>query len=206
MRALLKDILDFRRFPWLYLAVVIAAGIATASLTLRDALIFNRIDINHGQLWRIWTGHIVHFGWPHYVADGALFLVIGWALERASPLCGRVSLFLLPLIVSATIYWFDPSMNIYGGLSGVNVGLLVFMACRGWQKNWLDWFWPAILGIHVLEVLLEIHNHGTGGGAIRFDNPDIRVATMAHIGGAVYGVAAWGILALRARSKTRAST
>ena len=55
-------------------------------------------------------------------------------------------------------------MNIYGGLSGVNVGLLVFLACRGWQRNLLDWFWPAVLVIHVVEVFLEIHNHGTGGG------------------------------------------
>ena len=203
MRALLKDILDLRRFPWFYLAVFVAAGIVTGSQALRDALVYNRFDINHGELWRIWTGHIVHFGWPHYVADGALFLVIGWALERAHPLFGRLSLILLPLVISATIFWFDPQMNVYGGLSGVNVGLLVFMACRGWQRNWLDWFWPAILGIHVLEVLLEIHNHGTGGGAIRFDSPGIRVATIAHIGGAVYGVATWGLLAQRARTKAK---
>jgi membrane associated rhomboid family serine protease len=94
-------------------------------------------------------------------------------------------------------------MNIYGGLSGVNVGLLVFLACRGWQQNLLDWFWPAILVIHVVEVLLEIRNHGVGGGAIRFDDSSIRVATMAHIGGALYGVGAWGILALRARGTKR---
>jgi rhomboid family GlyGly-CTERM serine protease len=197
MRALLKDILDLRRFPWAYLVVVLAAGIVTASQTLRAALVYNRFDIGHGELWRIWTGHIVHFGWPHYVADGALFLVIGWALERASPVCGRLSLVLLPMVVSASLFWFDPTMNIYGGLSGVNVGLLVFMACRGWQRNWLDWLWPAILGIHVVEVFLEIHNRGTGGGAIRFDDPTIHVATVAHIGGAVYGVVAWGLLALR---------
>ena len=200
MRALLKDILDLRRFPWVYLVVTLSAGIITASPTLRAALIYNRAAIGHGEIWRIWTGHMVHFGWPHYLADGALFLVIGWALERAHPICGRISLILLPLVVSASLYYFDPSMNVYGGLSGVNVGLLVFMACCGWQRNWLDWFWPAILVIHVIEVFLEIHNHGTGGGAIRFDDPTIHVATIAHIGGAAYGVAAWGWVVLRARA------
>jgi len=200
MRALLKDILDPRRFPWTYFVVFLAAGIVTASQTLRDALVYNRYDIAHGEIWRIWTGHVVHFGWPHFVADGALFVVIGWALERSHPVCGKISLIVLPVVVSISLFWFDPSMNIYGGLSGVNVGLLVFMACRGWQKNWLDWFWPAILVIHVVEVFLEIHNHGTGGGAIRFDNPEIHVATVAHIGGAIYGVSAWALLAQRARA------
>jgi len=200
MRALIKDILDPRRLPWTYIVVFLAAGIVTASQTLRDFFVYNRYDIAHGEIWRIWTGHIVHFGWPHFVADGALFVVIGWALERSHPLCGKVSLIVLPLVVSISLFWFDPSMNIYGGLSGVNVGLLVFMACRGWQKNWLDWFWPAILGIHVVEVFLEIHNHGTGGGAIRFDNPEIHVATVAHIGGAIYGVSTWALLAQRARA------
>jgi len=199
MRALLKDILDPRRLPWIYLAVALVAGVVTASSALRTVFVYNRAAIAHGELWRIWTGHLVHFGWTHYLADGALFVVIGWALERSNPLCGKISLILLPMAVCAALFWFDPSMNIYGGLSGVNVGLLVFLACRGWQRNWFDWFWPAILGIHVLEVLLEIHNHGTGGGAIRFDDPSIHVATVAHIGGVIYGVATWGVVA---RSKT----
>jgi len=198
MYALLKDTLDPRRLPWFYLALVLIAGVATALPDLRPGLIYHRGGIAHGEYWRIWTGHLVHFGWPHYLADGALFVVIGWALERSQRYFSWLSLLLLPVAVSAAIYWFDPAMNIYGGLSGVNVGLLVFLACCGWQKNWLDWFWPAILGIHVIEVFLEIHNRGTGGGAIRFDDSSIRVATVAHIGGAIYGVAGWLALSLRA--------
>jgi rhomboid family GlyGly-CTERM serine protease len=199
MRALLKDIFEPRRFPWAYLVIFLGAGVITASSTLRALFVYNRDFIGHGEIWRVWTGHLVHFGWTHFLADGLLFLVIGWALERASPRCGRISLAVLPLVVSASLFWFDPGMLLYGGLSGVNVGLLVFMACRGWQKNWMDWFWPAILAIHVLELVLEIHNHGTGGGAIRFDTPSIHVATVAHIGGALYGVTAWAIIAQQTR-------
>jgi rhomboid family GlyGly-CTERM serine protease len=200
MRELLKDILDPKRLPWLYLVVVLAAAVAVAVPAIRPALVYNRAAIAQGELWRIWTGHIVHFGWPHGLADGALFVVIGWALERSQRSVSHWSLLVLPAVVSASLFWFDPSMNIYGGLSGVNVGLLVFLACRGWQRNLLDWFWPAVLVIHVIEVFLEIHNHGTGGGAIRFDDASIHVATVAHIGGAIYGVSAWGLLALRAHA------
>lgn len=205
MRELIKDILNPRYIPWLYLLVAFSAVLPTAWPELRPYLIYNRIDISHGELWRIWTGHLVHFGWPHYLADGALFIVIGWAFQQSQPSFSRVSLLILPAVVSASIFWFDPAMNIYGGLSGINVGLLVFLACQGWQRNWMDWFWPAILGVHVIEVLLEIRNRGVGGGAIRFDDATIHVATIAHIGGAVYGVTTWGILALLAR-KTKHPT
>jgi len=195
MREQIKDILDPKRLPWLYLAVVAFAAVVVACPSIRPALVYNRAAIAHGELWRIWTGHIVHFGWAHGFADGGLFVVIGWALERSQRSFGRWSLLVLPVVVSASLFWFDPEMNIYGGLSGVNVGLLIYLACRGWQHNLLDWFWPAVLAIHVMEVFLEIHNHGTGGGAIRFDDPAIHVATVAHIGGVVYGVSSWAVLA-----------
>ena len=199
MRALLKDVLQPRRLPWIYLAITIASGAVVTWPEARAALVYHRDAITHGEVWRVWTGHLVHFGWPHYLADGALFILIGWFFERDNRWLGRLSLVLLPVAVCAALYWFDPGMIIYGGLSGVNVGLLVFLACRGWQRDWKDWFWPAILGIHVAEVFWEIHNHGTGGGAIRFDDPSIRVATIAHIGGVVYGVIAWALIAVHAK-------
>jgi rhomboid family GlyGly-CTERM serine protease len=201
MHALLKDILDPRRLPWIYLALVIGSGVIAVFPALRPALVYHRGAISDGELWRLWTGHLVHFGWPHYLADGALFVFIGWAFERSQAALGRISLALLPLAVCAALYWFDPTMVIYGGLSGINVGLLVFLACRGWQKDWKDWFWPAILGIHVVEVIWEARTHGTGGGAIRFDDSSIRVATIAHLGGVAYGVVAWALVALRTRGK-----
>lgn len=197
----IKDILDPKRLPWYYLAIVVVAAVVVAVPAIRPALVYNRNAIAQGELWRIWTGHVVHFGWPHGLADGSLFVLIGWVLERSQRKFSYWSLFLQPIVVSGALFWFDPTMNMYGGLSGVNVGLLVFLACRGWQRDRWDWFWPAILLIHVGELFLEIHNHGTGGGAIRFDDSSIHVATVAHVGGALYGVAAWGVLALHEKSK-----
>lgn len=204
MREQIKDILDPKRLPWLYLAICVVATFAVAIPSIRPALVYNRAAIAQGELWRIWTGHIVHFGWPHGLADGSLFVLIGWYLERTQRTFSYWSLLLQPMVVSAALFWFDPQMNIYGGLSGLNVGLLVFLACRGWHRDRLDWFWPAILLIHVIELYLEIRNQGHGGGAIRFDDSGIRVATIAHIGGALYGVACWGILALQQKEKKTA--
>lgn len=199
MTALIRDILDPKRLPWVHLVTVALAALLVAVVPLRDYFVYDRAAIANWQLWRIWTGHIVHFGWPHGFADGSLFVLLGWYLQRTQKVLSYWSLVILPAVVSLSLFWFDPQMAIYGGLSGVNVGLLVYLACRGWQRNLWDWFWPAILLIHVIELWIEVRYHGTGGGAIRFDNSNIHVATVAHVGGAVYGVAAWGAQALLAR-------
>jgi rhomboid family GlyGly-CTERM serine protease len=205
MREQIKDILDPKRLPWLYLAICVVATFVVAIPSIRSGLVYDREAIMRAEIWRIWTGHLVHFGWPHGLADGSLFVLIGWYLERTNKDFSHLSLLIQPVVVSGVLFFFDPSLNIYGGLSGLNVGLLVFLACRGWHRDRFDWFWPAILLIHVAEIFLEIHNQGHGGGAIRFDNSSIRVATVAHIGGALYGVTSWGILTRREARKKSSS-
>jgi hypothetical protein len=113
----------------------------------------------------------------------------------------RVALLAMPAFISAVIYWFDPEMARYGGLSAVNLGLLLFLALQGWQRNWADWFWPAVLVIYVGEVIFEIVQGGRGGGMIRFDDPAIRVATSAHLASAGYALLAWFVARRRATKK-----
>jgi rhomboid family GlyGly-CTERM serine protease len=158
----------------------------------RDALVYDRVAVAHGQWWRIWTGQLVHFGWPHFVADTGLFLILGWLLEGAWPRLCRLGLLAMPPVICGTIYWFDPATVRYGGLSAVNLGFLIFLACRGWQKNWVDWFWPAVLAVYVGEIILEAKvGHGHGGGMIQFDDSSVHVATVAHLGAAGCGLLLW---------------
>ncbi len=196
-------LLAFNKIPWVFLVI------ATATLaieinyachgTWQERLVYDRGAIANGGWWRIWTGHLVHFGWPHFIADAGLFLILGGLLERDHPLASYASLLGMPLAIALAMYWGDRDMIRYGGLSAINFGLLVFLALQGWQRNWIDWFWPAVLAIYVLEIIFEAHNgRGSGGGMIRFSDPSIRVATMAHVGGAAFGVLLW--LAGRLRS------
>lgn len=195
MRPLFRSLFDPCRIPWTFLVLGFAATVIQLHGSWREALVYQRDDLAAGQWWRIWTGQLVHFGWPHFIADAGLFLILGRLLEWQHPWASRISLLLMPLAITATLYWCDRSMVRYGGLSAVNLGLLVFLACRGWQRNWFDWFWPAVLAIYVGEVVLEsVVGHGHGGGMIQFDDPSVRVATDAHIASAVYGVALWWIV------------
>ena len=193
----LKSLLKPRLLPWLFLPGGVLALAAQTPFGNSSALVYDRAAIVAGEWWRMWTGNCVHFGWLHFALDTGLYFLIGWALVyRYKWWLNAGWLALMPLAVTATIFVFDPSMVIYGGLSGVNVGLLVMLAFLGWQQSWRDWFWPAFLGIHVAELCYEAHLGGQGGGMIRFDDPGIRVATLAHVGGAAFGIVLWGVVNL----------
>ena len=185
------------KLPWAFLAVSLAALVIQLNPAWRDALLYDRPALVRGEWWRIWTGHLVHFGWPHFVADAGLCFILGWLLEPRHPWFSRVSLVVMPAFISAVIWWGDPAMTLYGGLSAVNLGLLLYLAAQGWQRNWTDWFWPAVLAIYVGEVIFEIVQGGRGGGMIRFDNPGIHVATSAHLASAAYALLAWLVAARR---------
>ena len=186
------------QMPWIFLILAVLALVIQLNPTWRDTLIYQRDEI--GQFWRLWTGHWVHFGWPHFVVDVGLFLILGWMLEHRYPRLAVSSLVLMPLFISLVIYFFDSHMHRYAGLSALNLGLLLIIALQGWQRDWRDWFWPAVLVIYVAEIVFEIMSGGSGGGMIRFDDPHVKVATSAHIAGAVYAVCAWLLVRRQARA------
>jgi len=191
-----------RQIPWVFVILAVLALVIQLNPAWRDPLIYQRDQI--GQIWRLWSGHWVHFGWPHFVVDVGLFLILGWMLERRHPRLALSSLVLMPLFISLAIFAFDPEMVRYAGLSALNLGLLLILALQGWQRDWRDWFWPAVLVIYVAEIVFEIMSGGSGGGMIRFDDPHVKVATSAHIAGAVYAVGAWLIGCRKNRNESAA--
>ena len=188
-----------RAYPLLFAAVVVASLVVQLNPGWRGILIYDRSAIGSGEIWRLWTGHLVHFGWPHFIADAGLLAILGHALGRTHACFSRLAFAVMPLFISLCLYVFEPAMQRYAGLSALDLGMLLYLAGRGWQRNWRDWFWPAILAIYVIELGLEITRGGEGGGMIRFDDPSVRVATGAHLAGAAYAVAAWIIARQRER-------
>lgn len=167
----------------------------------RASLLYERAGVAEGQFWRIWTGHLVHFGWPHFVVDAGLLLIVGWFAENRHPWFTRIALVLMPAFISACMFWLEPGMARYGGLSALNLGLLVYVAAEGWRHDRTEWFWPAVIVIYVAELAYEYYRGGQGGGAIRFDDPGIRVATGAHLAAAGYVLLALGAAFLRRRAR-----
>ncbi len=194
-----------RQLPPLVLLLTLVSVVIQLFPAWREALLYDRAALAHGELWRAWTGHFVHFGWPHFVIDTGLLVILGWLMEHRYPWFTRLGLLLMPAFISAAIYFCEPTMARYGGLSAVNLGLLLYAALQGWRRDWTDWFWPAVLLIYIGELVFEYFRGGQGGGAIRFDDPTIHVATGAHLASAAYALLALGVARLT-RGRTAGAT
>jgi rhomboid family GlyGly-CTERM serine protease len=186
-------------FPWFVFAAGLAALVFQFVPAWRIALLYDRDAIAAGEYWRIWTGHLVHFGWPHFVVDAGLLLIVGTFAENRHPIFARVGLLVMPAVISGSMFWLEPDMARYGGLSAVNLGLLLYVAAQGWRRDWTDWFWPAVIAAYIGELAFEYYRGGQGGGAIRFDDPGIHVATGAHLAAGAYALAALGIARFRTK-------
>lgn len=196
---------ELRPISWLTLSAALVSVVIHFIPGSRDLLIYDRGALAADAWWRAWTGHWVHFGWPHLLVDTGLLVAVGWVAERHYPAFFRLGLGLMPPFVSLCMFILEPEMIRYGGLSALNLGILLYIAFRGWRKDWTDWFWPAVILAYVGELLFEHFRGGQGGGAIRFDDPSIRVATGAHLASAAYALLALGVARLVRRPPSLAA-
>ena len=176
-----------RHLPWVFVAVALGAVLLQGSRLLQDLLVYSRTGLHDGHYFVLWTGHAVHFGWKHVIVDAGLFVILGCYL-RLSWAGQLLALLLLPPFIALGMYLTEPSLAFYGGLSGVNVALLVYLCLRSWSEGQHNWVWPTILVLHAVELGFEAFTGGHGGGAIDFDRANISIATSAHVFGAVYGI------------------
>lgn len=183
---------------WLTLFVAVAALAVFAFPSLADAFLYRRTDLAAGQLWRLWTGHLVHFGWQHLAADLAVFLAAGVWLESLTPRTARLFLGLAPAAISGLLFFADPQLAFYGGLSGVAVGLLSLLALVQLRGDHASprWFWPAVLALVALKVGLEAFS---AAPLVASFGPDIKVSTLAHLGGIACALLAWPLARREAR-------
>lgn len=187
---------DRKAFPWATLAIALVAVLALAFQTVSELLIYDRSLIFRGQVWRCWTGHVVHYGFSHLFWDLAVFLPAGCWLERLWPKGGRWFYAVCPLVISMAMLWLDPSLNRYAGLSGLATGVLILLASRqlSGKNNEPAWFWLGVLALVGVKIVLELI---TGAPLVVSGFAGIRTVPLAHIGGVVCGVLFWGIARLK---------
>lgn len=116
--------------------------------SLVSALQFDRTAILGGEIWRLITGNLVHWSPEHFALDVAVFLVVGLLVEPAIRRAYPWLLLAAAASVGLTILLFQPELDLYRGLSGVDsgqfaaaLGIECLMACRQ-KRRWL-WVAPA---------------------------------------------------------------
>lgn len=111
------------RRPWLTLAT---AGVATLLVAappewrLEEALQFDRRAIQAGELWRLLTGHLVHWNAQHAFWDVAVLVLFGAPIEARSRSAWTWLSAAAAISVSAAVYAALPELACYRGLSGID--------------------------------------------------------------------------------------
>jgi rhomboid family GlyGly-CTERM serine protease len=191
---------EHQRIPWVT-ASVVALAIAAwgAPDGVQRALLYERSAVLRGELWRLWSGHLVHFsashlGWNLLVVglSGAWiecsgFRARGWFAAAAPPAIG------LALLVG------EPSLGSYGGLSGVATAAVAFACASEWRRGTGPRsLWCMALALIGLKSAWEYW----GGGPLfaHYALAAVRTVPLSHLSGACIG-AALGFLAGPGRTR-----
>jgi rhomboid family GlyGly-CTERM serine protease len=134
------------RLPVWTLVICTSAMLVFGSAAIQSLLIYDRNAIAHGELWRLVTGNFTHFSTTHLVCDLAAFLIVGTIIEVRgyryfSTLCLSAA-----TLIGVVLYFAEPAMHYYAGLSGVASAAVVYLCLHGLtEKGTWHWLCAAVL-------------------------------------------------------------
>jgi len=120
-----------------------------------EAWVYDRIAIGQGEVWRLVTGHWVHSDSKHALWDiGALGLLAG-LFEKQLQWHLLWALIIGTLGVDIWLWWCDPALQYYCGLSGILNSLLAVGLVQLWRDLHNPLVWITGLGA-ITKIVLEI--------------------------------------------------
>jgi len=114
------------RPPLIAPLLAIAAVVLRALPGVSEHLVFARGGSSLFDLGRLLTCHLVHWSWEHLLWDVAVFAVVGSWCERLDRKAFAIFLALAAIAIPPIVLAADPSLGAYAGLSGIDVGAVVF--------------------------------------------------------------------------------
>jgi rhomboid family GlyGly-CTERM serine protease len=153
------------------------------------ALRYERSALQNGESWRLLSAHWVHLSARHLMLDSA-GLVLLWALYARELRAWEWALVWLAATfgIDAGLWWAQPQLQWYLGCSGLLHGAWAAGAAAQARRHG-RWAW-LMMALLALKLLLE-QRAGTG-----LADPALPVVTVAHLYGAVAGLACYAALAL----------
>lgn len=154
---------------------------------LVDSWRFSRQLVAQGDVWLLFSGHLVHMTWSHWLLNMAgLAIVAFFFSSHARFRQWSVVIIASACVINVGLWWWMPGIHYYLGLSGVLHGLFLYGALR-------EIHYYPVSG-YVLTVLLigkltwEFVNGALPGSE---EMSGGRVLTEAHLLGAIGGVLVW---------------
>jgi rhomboid family GlyGly-CTERM serine protease len=126
---------------------------------LCDFMEFDRAALLRGEIWRLFTGHLVHWSPEHFYLDALVFVAQGIVFE---PKIGRGYAQVLGIAggaIGLTLLVLQSDLAAYRGISGLintqlvlGTGLFVFDSSL---RRSIKAFYMAALGVHMLKIAYE---------------------------------------------------
>jgi rhomboid family GlyGly-CTERM serine protease len=160
-----------------------------------NALMYHRSGIASGELWRIFSGHIVHSNGWHLLLNLASLLMIGLLFSQHLTRFFWLLVFVLSgLMISACYFWIAPEYEYYVGLSAVLYAVIIIGAL-------LDIKEQPLIAVIVLAVVTTrvIWQQYSGSMDSLADLIEDRVAIESHLFGICTGYVLGIILLLKQR-------
>jgi rhomboid family GlyGly-CTERM serine protease len=166
--------------------VVVVAFIVYQIDVLSSVLAYDRAAILDGQLWRLMTGHWVHFSQSHLVYDTLVLGMAGGIIEQSSRKLFASLCLLASFLTGIAMLVFEPRLNICGGLSGLATAAIIFLAATGLkEKGMWRWFSATVLLLAAAKILFE----AVTGNFLFLNSPETSFVPVPinHFTGAVVG-------------------
>lgn len=142
--------------PWITAGLVATVLLAQWLPGAVDLFAYERDAVARGELWRIVTGHFVHYSAAH-LGNSLLALVpAAWVVEvRRRPDLLRIVLG-AALAIGAMLFLGEPGIVEYRGASGIALALLAYAGLCGLheERRWRT-VCQVLLGILVAKLVAE---------------------------------------------------
>ncbi len=128
-----SDLNIIRTAGWPVVAIALASSIYF-STNLSAVLVYDRSAIISGELWRLITGHWVHFSTSHLIYDVIVLAITGWIITSSGYRYLTALYLLSSLFISLVLFVMLPDMAFYGGLSGIAMASTVYLSLQFMRK------------------------------------------------------------------------
>ena len=175
-----------RQFPWRTAVLIVSGGLIYVLPGAAEYLIYNRSAVLSGEIWRLITGHSVHYSPSHLAYNLVALAIISAIIELQE----SHRLFLLytvsALLIGISLLAFRPDLYYFAGASGVASAAVAYCALSGLSTSGP---WRAVcLAVLVLLVgKISWEFLGPGSSLVGVSG-DFVVVPLSHAVGAVSGL------------------
>ena len=145
------------RFP-IWTSFILGLSIISYALPqVSSILIYDRVAIFQGEIWRLFSSHLAHFTTLHLFYNLIAFGVAGWIIEYKGYQHFMLLSLLMAFFISVFLMVMKPNMLYYGGLSGLASGSIYYLALFGLRES-QPWRFICIITLFFIpiKILLEI--------------------------------------------------